>query len=459
MANTIVLVVSCMVFHIMGYAEDTYLHDGYYNEYDTIRFDLISLFLPFNPNISIFPEQPEMVLQCARTWPKGIISHSNQDFLWIDSPNALPLLRKVLNNPIIIYISTDSTTYKRLKAFLNSRGFSMLSHWYLKDKTGYAIFLKTEVFQAAMRSLNYDNLSPLSLAHAETNDLSSFFRKVECKPELPHIEEIDYVYMINLDERPEKFAISSSQLHQYGIYPYRFSAVNGWKLPAETFDCIGVRFTTPPQDLFMGTTYRNVQGQKYKSNELIQETASSYYTLGMSPGNIGIVLSHLSVLQDAYDSGYNTIWVMEDDVEVIEHPQQLSMYIRELDTLASGWDILFTDIDTKNRQGTRIPCRSMAARPNFPQQPLSHYLSQFYPISNQISKIGMRYGAYSMIIRRSAMNKILAYYKKYHIFLPYDMDFWLIPDLHMYTVNKDIVSTIFNALTDNRSPGYENDVP
>ncbi|MFI5334690.1 MAG: hypothetical protein ACHQT8_05960 [Chlamydiales bacterium] len=32
------------------------------------------------------------------------------------------------------------------------------------------------------------------------------------------------------------------------------------------------------------------------------------------------MLSHLSILQDAFDSGYETIWVMEDDIEVVRNP-------------------------------------------------------------------------------------------------------------------------------------------
>lgn len=30
------------------------------------------------------------------------------------------------------------------------------------------------------------------------------------------------------------------------------------------------------------------------------------------------MLSHLSVLKDALDSGYETIWVMEDDIHIIQ---------------------------------------------------------------------------------------------------------------------------------------------
>lgn len=67
----------------------------------------------------------------------------------------------------------------------------------------------------------------------------------------------------------------------------------------------------------------------------------------------------------------------------------------------------------------------------------------------------MRYGAYSLIIRRSGIEKILNYFKTYRIYLPYDMDFWLAPDLKMYAVNKDIVTHLIGAATDNGEPNYQ----
>lgn len=49
------------------------------------------------------------------------------------------------------------------------------------------------------------------------------------------MRNIDFIYMINLDKRPEKFLATQSALKRYGIHPYRFSAVNGWELSKEAF--------------------------------------------------------------------------------------------------------------------------------------------------------------------------------------------------------------------------------
>ena len=42
------------------------------------------------------------------------------------------------------------------------------------------------------------------------------------------IRNVYFIYMINLDARPEKYALARRYLEAYAITPYRFSAVNGW---------------------------------------------------------------------------------------------------------------------------------------------------------------------------------------------------------------------------------------
>ena len=58
-----------------------------------------------------------------------------------------------------------------------------------------------------------------------------------------------------------------------------------------------------------------------------------------------------------------------------------------------------------------------------------------------------------MIVQRSAMKKLLAFFETYNLFLPYDMDFCML-DINMFTVVDDIVSTTINAPSDNGGPNY-----
>jgi len=284
--------------------------------------------------------------------------------------------------------------------------------------------------------------------------IEQYFKKAPGKADYHKTRNIDFIYMINLDQRPEKFKSCVEPLRMYGIYPYRFSAVNGWELSLELINDVGVPFQpSMAQDKWWGTYYPlpNFEAQ----HEIPYLEGRTYFCHCMSRGAIGIVLSHLSILQDAYDSGYQTIWVMEDDVEVIRHPSLISDMIEALDKTVGKkeWDILFTDQDTKNQKGEYVSATSCAWRPNFKPKSKSIFEKK-KDVGKYFRKVGARFGAYSMIVRRSGMKKILDFIKKYKIFLPYDMDYYQVPGIQIYTVRKDIVSTQIRAPSDNGGPNY-----
>ncbi len=266
---------------------------------------------------------------------------------------------------------------------------------------------------------------------------------------------IDFIYMINLDKRPEKFDQSLAQLSPYGITPYRFSAVNGWELSSKALNSLGITFRPWMQKGIMGTCYLP-QNKGENNHELIEKVGRNYYSHCLSRGAIGIVLSHLSILQDALDSGFKTIWVMEDDVEVFRDPNELTTLIKKLDALVGkdNWDVLFTDPDTKRANGEYIPCTGYAKRPNFEPLNTERFIER-KNISKDFRKVGARYGAYSMIVRKSGMKKILNFIKQNDIFLPYDMEFYLPNNINLYTMRYDVVSTLTDALSDNGKARYE----
>jgi len=293
--------------------------------------------------------------------------------------------------------------------------------------------------------------SLLSLLDAK---LADHFKPALEKSGSHSIRNIDFIYILNLDRRPEKFEKCKEQLNFYGITPYRFSAVNGWELSLETINDIGVSLQPWMTKEQWGTYY---ESDFIPKHEPVQILGRNYFCHCMSRGAIGISLSHLSILQDAYDSGYETIWVMEDDIDVIRDPHILSVIIDELDTLLGKekWDVFFTDPDTKNTFGEYVPSYGFAWRPNYyPENP--QQFSQRFDMSPNIKKIGSRFGAYSMIVRRSGMKKILDFLKQYHIFLPYDIDFVFPNGLQLYSARMDIVSTQPSAPSDNGAPNYEN---
>lgn len=268
------------------------------------------------------------------------------------------------------------------------------------------------------------------------------------------IRNVDFIYMINLDKRPEKFESSLKQLLPYGINPYRFSAVNGWELSLADINDVGLKYTSNMTKDLMGTYYP-LDGTG-PCHEIMATEGRTYFCHCMSRGAIGCALSHLSILKDALDSGYDTIWIMEDDISVVQNPKLISDLIQLLDKQVGKkkWDMLFTDQDTVNNEtGQYVPCRGYAKRPNWrPKDPKR--FAQRTDISKEFRRIGARFGLYSVIIRRSGMKKIYNFIMKNKIFLPIDMEFYLPSHMRIYTVRKDVVSTQRYAASDNGVPNY-----
>lgn len=290
------------------------------------------------------------------------------------------------------------------------------------------------------------------------SELTDHFKPALNKGNNHSIKNIDFIYMINLDQRPEKFETSRAQLNLYGINPYRFSAVNGWELSLDTILDVGLKFK-PGMDRIFGTTYVEIDGKIIASHEPVCVPGRTYFCHCMARGPIGICLSHLSILQDAWDSGYETIWIMEDDVDVIRNPHQASSLIEELDQLVGpkNWDILFTDYDAKIGENKYVPCGGVAKRPdmnNSPEERSSLKYQNKKHLHKHFHHMPTRFGAYSMIVRRTGMKKLLDFWKEHKIFLPYDMDNAFPSGIKRFGLTFDLVSHTTNALSDNGGPNY-----
>jgi GR25 family glycosyltransferase involved in LPS biosynthesis len=292
----------------------------------------------------------------------------------------------------------------------------------------------------------------LALSALVEGALVDHIPKVEgCKSCLS-IDKVDFVYMINLDERPEKYQSCIDQLCPFGIEPYRFSAVNGWKLSVDDINDLGVKYESwmrqEPGRWFP------LDGSRW-IDEQMHVFGRNYFRCSMPRGAIGCFLSHLSIIKDALESGYETIWVMEDDIEIHQDPHIISDLIGELDELvgSDGWDILFTDRDSKNKKGDYVECLGVATRPDYtPEDPNRAILKQV--VSEKFRLVGGRYGTYSMIIRRQGLQKMWDYFTKYQMFWPIDIELIFLNDFKMYTVLEDVVGSVPGASSDNCRPRY-----
>ena len=218
---------------------------------------------------------------------------------------------------------------------------------------------------------------------------------------------IDQIYVINLDRRPEKFAMTKEKLAKYGVVAKRFSAVDGQKV------------------IVKGVSPR------------------------LSRGGVGVILSHLGVLRDAQKKKYRAIWVMEDDVEILRDPTEMERVMEEIAAYDSKWDVIYTDWETKNRQGKYVPCLSVPEHPKKTFHPLAWYQKLNRKITENFSRCGPRFGTYSIVISKNGVARILRHYRKYGIYGAYDCEMPFIEGIRLYRLNRDVVSTIPDAISDN----------
>lgn len=229
------------------------------------------------------------------------------------------------------------------------------------------------------------------------------------------MDQVDCVYIINLEIRPEKWVETKNSLDRYGIQANRVPAINGWLLSQEK------------QQLLLGS-----------------------YPMRLRGGQIGCILSHLSTLKDAYKRDYNIIWVCEDDIEIYENPHQISSLITLLSKIDSEWDILYTDSDSKNSEGTTVLSLGSDFRPDSPHEKLSYYIKRKL-IHKDILKIHQRFGAYSMLISKKGIEKILTYFMNRDLWTAYDIDIHYIPHIRQYCLTRDLVSINYKKKSDTES--------
>jgi len=269
-------------------------------------------------------------------------------------------------------------------------------------------------------------------------------KKVGMKRESSAPKNIDYVYVINLDQRLERWIQSLKQLAPYKIVPQRFSAIYGWTLTADVLNDIGLVFQhgmwTGNEHVMVFPPEKNGAWDfKFLTGAFYGWTCFSGWTV---KGTIGCSLSHLSVLKDAWESGYQTVWILEDDFQILGNPHKLSNLIAELNELVGpdGWDALYTDYDFLNVD----PKRSLVEqfpylwRPDMPFRDITP-LCTHVEVNDHFLKIGSRMRAHSIIYSRCGIDKIIRFYQTHGNFLPYDQELALIPDINMFVTKETIV--------------------
>lgn len=247
----------------------------------------------------------------------------------------------------------------------------------------------------------------------EETTIKNYFTHLDFSPKLSGLQEVDAIYVINLDDRKEKWEDTCQKLAKYDVKFNRFPAIAGWKIPKDTWTRL------------------------WKEQGLDPEKPT------LKHGKLGCILSHLSALQDAYDRGFKRVWILQDDIDIFDDLALIDEYIKELDQIDPNWGLLFTDLDMRAYKNEASPLRSLcitgAYRKNQQTMPETWYQVR-EDIGKNFQKIRSRYGFHSVIVSRTGMEQILNYFKHVILFSAFDIDIHFIPNLNKYGLKKPLIS-------------------
>ena len=219
----------------------------------------------------------------------------------------------------------------------------------------------------------------------------------------------------------------------------------GAELSTEDLASIGLKWE-PGMRRVMAATF--VQGERQVSATRPQAGTWFMNSPNLGRGALGCYLSHLSIWQAAYDQGLQRIWVLEDDVELQQAKEVLEARIAELDQRvgADGWDILYTDPDQIRSLNPFTPwiCGAPPKRPDFV---LQRKMSRT-ALSATLETVSARYGTYSMVLNRSALHKLLTFFRHHGLFGPIDGDLHLVPGLREYACRDYVVTNLVTGMSD-----------
>lgn len=223
------------------------------------------------------------------------------------------------------------------------------------------------------------------------------------------IQGIDQVYVINLDIRYSRWLRTKEQLEAYGAHPQRVEGINGWKLGRKTL-------------------------KKFYKNCLVQGTYST-----LTPGQVGCLLSHLSILYDAAAHNYQYIWVLEDDILICHDIRELTEVIHRLNAWDSEWEVMFTDMHPRGMWFGDLITFERILGGGFDYSLVQD--PHFIPHENEdFVRIQYRLCTHSMIISRQGIKKLLDYFQSIKITFPIDIQMHCCPDKRFYVSKKEYVT-------------------
>jgi hypothetical protein len=272
-------------------------------------------------------------------------------------------------------------------------------------------------------------------------ELESSYKKALHKRPFHSIVGIDYIYVINAKKDLPLFRDLKKRFSKFEIVPYRFNAVEASNLTYKTLLNVGYR-TRGAID-FEATEVTRCGKNTVFQTGVISDPKAVYFHKCMTLGAIARNLDFLSAIYDAYKAKYKVAWIMTDKIRILVDPNILTGYIVEIGDHDQRWDVLYTDMGSRDKNAKHFTDFVQPMRPDVEFNDAEYYLSRKKDEEDPsyiATRVGLRRGAESFLVSRSGMKKILDYYHRHRFFTPFDVEIQLIDGLRSYELSREVVT-------------------
>jgi len=205
----------------------------------------------------------------------------------------------------------------------------------------------------------------------------SALKKAKGKDKEVHkISGIDFIYVITA-KKCHRFNDFKRSFAKYGVNPYRFTSFSPSSISSDT--------------MFRTCVHGSRRYKRIKSNKLsihrgkpvlnkrkMSSSKAGYIHRNMSIKALSRALSHLSIIRDAYVSGYETIWIMDSATKLRKDPSILSSYISRANKEIPDWTSIYTDYSERDASDYVEPIMKFYWRPDVEFLDPEEYLSRQY---------------------------------------------------------------------------------
>lgn len=224
---------------------------------------------------------------------------------------------------------------------------------------------------------------------------------------------IDFIYVVTA-KICHRFNDLKRSFAKYGLNPYRFTA----------FESKDISFNSMLRTCLHGSRrYSGIEANRLivRGGEFVLDkgkmssSKEGYVHRGMSLKSLSRSLSHISIIKDALDSGYETIWIMDSATELRRNPNDLSIYVAKANEAIPGWTSLYTDYSERDQADQLKPLRKFFFRPDVEFLDPDDYLARADNIADNIEEAEDAYTQDDSDTDKSSSRNLVGYKKPVQI--------------------------------------------